>query len=74
VKKFRLELEMDVARGIVSRWLNGERTPGLAEAKYLEKRFNIPAEEWLTRDELDALERVVIAPERPLPPTAIDDV
>lgn len=61
VKKFRLEVEMDVARGLVSRWLNGERTPGLAEAAYIEKRFAIPASAWLTNGELEALDKVEAA-------------
>lgn len=65
MKKFRLEQEMDIGGGLVSRWLNGERTPGLAEAKYLEKRFAIPVEEWLTAEEIAALERVEVAADRP---------
>lgn len=65
VKKFRLEQEMDVGGGLVSRWLKGERTPGLAEAKYLERRFGIPVEEWLTPSELEAIERASAASDRP---------
>jgi hypothetical protein len=56
--KMRLEQEMNVASGLVYRWISRERTPGLLEAEYLERRFGIPTIEWLTAEQIRDLGRV----------------
>ncbi len=52
---------MGVARGLVSRWLTRERTPGLVEVEYLHRRFGIAIEDWLTADEIASLPRETVA-------------
>jgi len=43
----QLEQRLGVTRGLVSRWLSGERRPGLEHALELERLLKIPAKTWL---------------------------
>ena len=42
----RLEQELNLPRGIVSRWLNRTRKPGVTNALLLESAIGIPAALW----------------------------
>lgn len=54
MRLFRLEQEMQIARGLVTRWINGERRPRLEQALILEQRFQIPPSSWLEATQPDA--------------------
>lgn len=50
--RLQLEIDMKIGSGLVSRWISRERVPGLAEATYLQRRFGIAVEDWLSAREI----------------------
>ncbi|GAC1597805.1 MAG: hypothetical protein NVS3B20_20350 [Polyangiales bacterium] len=41
-----LERDLVVAKGLVSRWISGERCPGLDEAIAIRDRFGVSVDDW----------------------------
>lgn len=46
-----LEASVGASKGLVSRWLSGERTPELSFAVRLEDLLGVPARAWLPRSD-----------------------
>lgn len=47
VSQVKLEGELDVASGLVTRWINGQRVPSLEQAIVMRDKYGVPVDAWV---------------------------